>query len=241
MAVPYHRLIVGVGLRLNSLAGSSASALETVYVKTTQVAADYESVEVNFSAVKDLVIQAEARYSWIIASVKDENGRGNHPWRNLLHAVTASIANGGAIPPTSTGGTDKIIGVYGSVRDATAGTPLEERPLNLVRRWKRETWRTRDRFEYAIDGTRLYHTRTSATIDVCVYNSATQRAAMDASQATSMVLADSLEEALICEAVSMAFYDEAFPAQASQYRAYSNDQIAMIQACGTNAPQRITA
>src|SRR5687768_13932508 len=109
MAVPYAKLVADVGLRLNALAGVSSTAVEAVYVKATQVVGDYESVDFPFTACKNLVIQAEARYADIIASVRDANGKGSHPWRSLLHAVTASIAHGGIIPAVSSAA-DKIIG-----------------------------------------------------------------------------------------------------------------------------------
>jgi hypothetical protein len=239
MAVPYAKLISNVGLRLNALVGALPADLETTYKKATQVVGDYESADFPFTFVKDLVIQAEAKYAGIIAGVETPDGEG-HPFRNALHAVTASIANGAVIPSTSSGG-DKIIGSYGSVRDATDGKPLSRRSLSSVRRFVRETWRTTSRYGYSIDGVRLYHTRTNATIDVCVYNSATRRALMDSDQTASMLLADSLELGLICEAVSMAFRDDAFPAQAEQYRTYSLDQIALLQRGSTSTPQRLAA
>lgn len=232
MAVPYARLIASVGLRLNALVGSLPAALENTYKKTAFVAAtDFDSVDYPFTAVKDLVIQAESKYAGVIANV------GEHPFRRALHAVTANIASGGIIPATSSGG-DKTIGIYGAVRDSSSGLPLKETSLALVRRFNSETWRTIDRYDFAIDGVRLYHTRTNATIDVSVYNAATQRAAMDADQTSSMLLADVLESGLICEAVSMAFYDETFHGQAREYRNYSNEQINLIQQGLTTTPSK---
>jgi hypothetical protein len=231
MGVPYHRLIASVGLRLNALVGTAPTDLETTYKKTAFLAADFESADFPFTAIKDLVLQAEGKYAGIIANV------GNHPWRSSLHAVTASIVPGGVIPSTSSSG-DKIIGIYGSVRDASDGSPLKETSLSLVRRYRAETWRKVQLYRFAIDGTRLYHTRANATIDVCVYNAATQRALIEADQTTSMLLPDVLESAIICEAVSMAFRDDAFAAQAGSYRAYSGEQIALIQQGLTSVPAK---
>lgn len=229
MSVPYSRLVAGIGLRLNAIVGALPSDLDTTYKKTSFTQADFDSGDWPLSLVQDLVILAEARYAGIISNV------GNQPLRRALHSVTAGIAKGAVIPAIDSA-SEKIIGIYGSIRDLADNTVLTEQPLEVIRRINAETWRTYGLYHYKIDGVRLEHTRPSATIDVCTYNSVTQRAAVQAGG--NMLLPDHLESGLICEAVSMAFRDDAFSQQSSEYRGYSNEQIALIQNGLTSVPSK---
>lgn len=229
MAVPYSKLVTGIALRLNALVGNDPTSLETTYIKTTLTQSDFDSGDWTYTFAKDLAILAEGRYAGIIAGV------GNQPLRRALHSVTASIAKGGVIAATDSAG-EKILGIFGSVRDASDFTVMTEQPLEVIRRYNAETWRTYPIYAFKIDGTRLEHTRTGATIDVCVYNAATQRTSLQAGG--NMILPDHLESGLICEGVSMAFRDDMFPSQAQQYRNYSNGQIGLIQQGLTSIPSK---
>jgi len=220
MSVPYQKLVAEIGLRLNAIAGALPADLETTYIKTTLSQTDFKSGDWPYTLAKDLVILAEGKYAGIISFTNRQS------LRKPLISQTAAFASGVAFPATNSAG-DKVIGVPGAIKDAVDSTTLTEKPLALVRRLNAETWRVYPLYHFAFDGDRLEHTRTTVIADVCTYNSATQRAAVQASG--NMLLADSLEEALICEGVSMAFRDDNFPAQAKQYRDYSNQEIGRIQ------------
>lgn len=220
MSVPYQKLVGEIGLRLNAIVGALPADLENTYIKTTLTQADFKSGDWPLSFVQDLVILAEAKYAGIISFTDRKS------LRKPLISQTAAIASGGAFPATNTAGV-QIIGVPGAIKDSSDGTTLTEKPLALVRRLIAETWRVYPLYHFAFDGDRLEHTRTMVVADVCTYNSSTQRTAVQA--AGNMLLADSLEEALICEGVSMAFRDDNFPTQAKQYRDYSNEEIKRIQ------------
>lgn len=220
MSVPYAKLLSEIALRLNALVGALPVDLETTYIKSAFAQTDFKSGDWPYTFNKDLCILAEAKYAGIISSTN------NKSLRRPLISQTAAIASGGVFPSSNSGG-DKVIGIPGSISDSSDSKALTEKPLALVRRLIAETWRAYPLYHFAFDGDRLEHTRTNVIADVCTYNSATQRTAVQAGG--NMLLHDSLEEALICEGVCMAFRDEMFPAQASQYRNYSNDEIKRIQ------------
>jgi len=220
MSVPYQKLVVEIGLRLNAIVGGLPTDLEATYIKTTLSQTDFKSGDWTYTLAKDLVIVAEGKYAGIISFTNRQS------LRKPLISQTAVVVSGAAFPATNSGG-DKVIGIPGAIKDSADATTLTEKPLALVRRLNAETWRVYPLYHFAFDGDRVEHTRPDVIADVCTYNSATQRAAVQASG--NMLLSDSLEEALICEGVSMAFRDDNFPAQAKQYREYSNEEIKRIQ------------
>lgn len=107
-----------------------------------------------------------------------------HPWRSILKDTTAALADGDEIPQTSTN--DKqIIGLYGSVHDATDDMPLtEEFSLSELRRLVQNpnSWRKIGVYAYCIVKPRIFHTRTSVIIDVCVLDEAAVTAAIIADE-----------------------------------------------------------
>lgn len=109
-----------------------------------------------------------------------------HPWRKNISDVTAAITNGALIPQTGAAGA-QIIGVRGQVLDFTDGKALTDSfTLDEIRRMVENpnTWRVIPVYAYHIDLPRIYHTRTSVKIDVCVYDVVAQKAAIVADAVT---------------------------------------------------------
>lgn len=97
-----------------------------------------------------------------------------HPWRAVLKDVTASLASGDQIPQTGSGG-KPIIGVRGSVRDASDNKPLTNSfTLAEIRRLNDNpgTIRKIPVYGYVIVEPRIYHTRPNVKIDVCILDEA---------------------------------------------------------------------
>lgn len=218
MSLSYQDLIHGVLLRINGMNGTDPAALEITYAKTNLTSADAtESADFPWSSVKDACLLAEEDRAKEIANNRDD------ALRSYLHAVTANVPNHGTIPSVSSA-SDPRIGVFGTIRDATDGKPLTQKPLAVVRRLVAETWRLYPLYHFAFEGDRIEHTRTNVTFDICVYNRATRKTAIDANG--NSVLPESEEGWLISRAVSYLVKDDQFMAQAAMYRGYSGAQAA---------------
>lgn len=230
MSTPYHDILSSVGIRISALVGTLGPALETAFTTRPLTTAQFQSTVFPFSACKFSIISAEEKLAHAIANTS------GHPWRASLAGVTASLANEAAIPVTSSAAL-QIIGALGSVYDATDGTVCTKKPLAVIRRRVRNAaaFPTGSSiYHYDIDGRRIYHTRTNVVIDVCVYNRATQLAALTAN--SNMLLPDVLEEALICGAVAFMVRDDEFASQSSIFAAYFANTLEMIRSGLTAVP-----
>lgn len=191
MSVTYHQVLRQIALRVGALRGTQVEGVETSYITAPLTKAEISADSpVNFSALKDAVLMAEGKLATAIAET------GNHPFRRVLLSQTANIASGALIPSTNAASVP-VIGIRGSVVDATDGIVCERFSRAEVRRLIRNanSWRKGAIYAYDIDDSRIFHTRTNVKIDVCTYDAATQRTAIDANSA--MLLPDVLEEALV--------------------------------------------
>lgn len=232
MATPWHDVLASTGLRISALTGTLGPALETAFNVRPLTTTQFQSTVFPFTAVKYALINAEQKLAHAIANTS------GHPWRASLAGVTASIANEGVIPITSSAAIG-IIGALGSVYDATDGIVCTKKPLAVVRRRVRNASyfpTASNIYHYNVDDRRVYHTRTNVVIDVCVYSRATQLAALTAN--SNMLLPDVLDEALICGAVAFMVRDDEFSGQAATYAAYFATAISMIQQGLTAVPSK---
>jgi hypothetical protein len=218
MSVTYHRILRQIAIRTNSLVGVDAATLEASYVTSPLTAAQFDGADFTFAAHKDALQSAEEILARAIASKKDD------PNRNYLKSQTASLASGTEIGKTDGAGAP-IIGVYGSVRGTADGEVCTEKPIALIRRLNAETWRTYLLAYFAIEGTRIYHTKSGGVkIDVCIYDRAAQATAIDNNSA--ILLSDDLEPAYVAGALMMLTRDDAFAGQAGIYAGYFKEQVA---------------
>lgn len=195
-------------------------AIETSYITNPLTLAEFDGNETSFQGTKDSVLLAEEDFAKAIADT------GNHPWRRVLNGITASIPHQGVIPSTDAS-SNQIIGIYGAIRDASDGTICTEMPLEVIRRRVRNAnsfYRCASYF-YKIDGVRIEHTRTNATIDVCVYNRTTQAALMESNG--NMLLPDALESALVSRALS--YLTTTNVPVPTVYRSYSDEAESAIR------------
>lgn len=184
-------------IRIGAFQGQ-APAIEISYVKADPTD---DSVSQSFvpSSWHDELTTVEQEIAGAVSLDPD------HPWRGILHDVTASIANGGRIPDVGiTTATAKIIGEYGQVRDAVS--PF--RPLSpdmteadiRARDQNPGTMYISDVFSYSLRKPRLNHTRTNAIIDVCVFDYDARLAAITANAA---LLFQSAGNAYFCGVMSL--------------------------------------
>lgn len=225
MSVTYNTIIRNAAVRINAITGATSSALESAYITTPLTAAQVDSADFTLSVLKDTCLLVEEKLAHAIANT------GNHPWRSYLSSTTAAIAHRGFIPTVdaSSPSVRPLIGVLGSVYDATDLVVCTEKPLEVIRRRVDNpgTFFKTSVYWYKIDGVRIYHTRSNVKIDCCSYDRAAQATAI-ATLGNSTILPDVLEEAMVCGMVSMLVRDDAFTAQSQIYRNYFNDTLQMI-------------
>lgn len=221
MSVTYATILRQAAIRVNALVGTTPSALETNYLAAL-ASTSFDSADFPFTLFKDTCLAVEGKLASAIANT------GNHPWRSFLSGVTSALASGDLLPSLDST-SSPIIGVWGSVRDGSDSTPLTEMAFDDIRIEARNanTWLVTPIYGYKIDGTRIFHTRTTVIVDCCVYNRAT-RTTIIGTLTNSTLLPDALEEAMVCGMVSMLVRDDAFMPQAQIYRGYFNDALASI-------------
>lgn len=234
MGVPYSDIVRNVAVRINALTNATKPAeLEAAYTISPLTAADVqESAVFSYTGICDAILQAEQKLAQTIAETKD------HAWRAKLISQTDVLASGDTLPSTDENGLS-IIGVYGSVFDATDGTGLSEQPEEVIRRRLRTTaiWKI-PVYHYSFFGDSIIHTRTNVRIEVCIWDYLNQQAAIQAND--DMLLPDVLEEAVICGAITMLVRDDEWLAQGSQYATYFTDALAAIRS-NEPVPQRKAA
>lgn len=130
-----------------------------------------------------------ARAETIFPSIVEELAQSvaanlNHPWRSVIGSVTDTLADGALIPETDENDIP-IIGLYGLVRDSEDGENLTDVfSASEIRRLNQNPgdWRKIPVYAFAIVKPRIYHTRTTVTIDVCVLDEAAIATAIAADQ-----------------------------------------------------------
>ena len=206
----YHDLLADIGIRINAIAGSQAATLETNFSVRPLTTAQWKSAVFSFTATKQTLQRAEERLATAIAET------GNHPWRNFLASTTATLANEAQLP-SQDANSKQIVGLWGSVYDASDSGVCVERPIEEI---SRRVSNANSRFKcpaynFRIDGQRIYHTRAGVRIDVCIYDSAAQKTAIDSNAA--ILLPDVLAPAYVCGTLALLFRDTQFQSQAAQY------------------------
>lgn len=211
MAVPYKRILSGVGLRIRALNITTAASASAAYTGQT-----WKSARFPKEAVQDAILNAVAHYAEIIAET------GNHPWRTYFTATLTSLADAAEIPAIATDDELPIIGIYGEIRDHTDQRALTEKNVSYIERCIRLEY---DDYHYKLLGNKIRHTRELVDMDVCVYDAATERTALASG---NMILPDPLEPAVMAHALSQLVITEEYQSQASfygQFAAMVADQI----------------
>ena len=131
-----------------------------------------------------LRVAAEAEFSSIEEDMAVEIATNpEHPMRANIADVTSALTSGALIPSTGSGTGRQIIGEYGIVRDGSDSKSLSKSfSLEAIRRLGENvnTWRKIPVYSYVIVKPRIFHTRTTVIIDVCVWDVAAQETAIAA-------------------------------------------------------------
>lgn len=217
----YHDILAAGAVRFDALIGPQKAQLETTYTTRPLTAANFQSTVFPFSDALASILWAEQQ---IAAAVADT---GNSSLRSYLASRTANILNGGRIPSVDENGVP-IIGIYGAVKDATSGRVYYPKALaEIERRVENPTtfWVVPVYF-YRQIGTSIYHTGTNVKLDVCVYDSAVQQAAI---AADGEILFPTLEPLYVDGMLSRDIRDDEFMAQTAVYNGYFQNGLAAIR------------
>lgn len=218
MSTTYSSITNQTALRINAITGATAALVEAAYVTVPfTVTQGNASPVFPYASIKDAILNIEGRLADAIAST------GDHPYRAYLISTTDSLSNGEVLPSLDANG-EQIIGVWGSVFDASDTTKVYRAKdiAQVIRRTTNPNGRYRVTvYWYFMDDLNIYHTGTAVKCKVCVYSRDNQATIFDANG--DMLLPDSLADALVCGAVSELVRDDEFMAQASVYRKYFMD------------------
>jgi len=232
MAVAVEKVLRSAAIRINGIAGTTAATIEAAYITTPITATQLDSPDFPLTPLKDTFLLVEEKLVNAVAGfkVKEVSPAGvvsyrYHEWRTSITTQTDNIAHLGAIPSTDAS-SNKIVGVYGSVFDATSNIACEEMPIQDIRIAVRNanSWLVSPIYGFHVVGNRMHHTRTNVKMDVCTYNRSTRATAID-TLTNPILLPDAAEEAYVCGMVSLLVRDDAFTGQAQIYRNYFENTL----------------
>jgi hypothetical protein len=200
-----------VMLKANELNAADASTLASVYSVSTigQTELNDRAIEFPFAAINDAILDA----CGMIVERIGENV--NSPYRSYFHDTTDSLTDGARIPEYSQAG-HPVIGRIGTVRDATTNEELEMVPRQVVKGADSITLKVSPHL-YAIDGSRIWHTRTSVIADVVVWESQVERYWLESSPRGICPLPDALHPTIVNGALSIIFRGDFNSDQAPVY------------------------
>lgn len=229
----YHDLLADIALRVNAFAGTVPEDMEIAYATRPLTGSLFDSAIAPYSSIISALLLAEEKLAQACASTS------NPVLRSYLHSVTASLVSGSPMP-TMDNANHPIIGILGSVRDASDGTACKEKTLEEIERRRRNAngFYRLPAYMYKFDGTRLEHTRTVVTVDCCVYDWAAQEQAVEDN--ATMLLGDDLGEAIICGAVASLMRDDEYLEQGLAYAKYFEDTLARLRAGLSPVPNKVT-
>lgn len=244
MAVSYEKIIRQAALRTQAFTGVGATPalLQTAYTTTPLTATQVASPDFPLAAYQDACLVIEEKIAVAVASFAEKvNGQvRRHPWARVLLSQTANVANNALIPSTDSS-SNSIIGVWGSVVDATDGNICAEMALDEIRMVARNanSWLKGEVYGYAFDGNRVTHTRANVKIDVCTYNRTTQTTAIS-TITNSILLPDAAEGVYVDGMVSLLVRDDMFMPQAAVYAGYFAEDLSVLVRGGV-PQQRVAA
>lgn len=223
MSLTYHQVLASAAIRISALVGADMPALETTFNTRPLTSANFQSTVFTFSAIKRSLQAAEEKLCRTIATNRSS------VYRDYLASTTGSLANVAQLPSLDTG-SKQIIGVWGSIKDATDGRPCRlNKTENIVKIVDNIGSRyLLSYYFYAIESQRIYHTRTNVKIDCCIYDGDAQKTAIDSDTATLLPYA--FEEAYINGTVTMMERTDEFVAQAGIYADYFKDDLDKLAA-----------
>jgi hypothetical protein len=222
----YNEVLRQLAITVNALGGTTTPAtLNSVYDTVPLTEANFTSATASsifsFGFLKSKLLNAQEALFMALAST------ATNPLRAAIESQTDSLAYGDAILTNVAG--QPVVGAYGTVRDATNLQPLalneledvQLRALNPGGMFKLGV------YQYAILGTRVFHTRTEVVVDVCAY----ERPDVDTLSLTgNILLPDVLGPAVVQGAIAECFRDDEYLEQAGRAGAIYSGWLTALRA-----------
>jgi hypothetical protein len=165
MAITYAKVTQEVLNLLGAIKGATPVLAEASYTAapdtSTVIGPDFLA-----SQVQDSIAVALGEIVEAIASTP------LNPERAAFTSQTAALASGDLIPRTDSGLVNVVVGVIGTVRDSSNSKVLLTTDVDKVRSFVEFASTVYSGFIpywFAVDGQRIYHTRTNVVADVCTY------------------------------------------------------------------------
>jgi len=168
MSITYQAVLGRVAFQLNVIAGSDSTEADYNYILATQTNSTMFDPRFTKTPVGDAILDAEAK---LIEAICFTAG---NPERAAFAELTAAVASAAFIPTVGASGA-KIIGALGAVTDATSGIVCSPRELSVVRMVaaNENSMFQAAQYVYALDGSKIYHSRTNVKIDVATFTMGT--------------------------------------------------------------------
>lgn len=222
MSTTYNTVIAEVALRINAVYGPISATLQSNYITSPLTTTQVVSSIFPLAAIQDAVLDTEGALAKAVADT------ANSPLRQYLAAQTSSLANLATLPSLSSA-SKPIIGVWGTVVDASDSQVCSLMPLDEVRRraTNANSQFVCDEYWYNIIDRVILHTRTNVIVKCCVYSRSDQATILAANG--SILLADALASAYVAGAVSTLVRDDEFMAQAAKAQTQFDSATAAIR------------
>lgn len=224
MAQTYANIFRQIALATNSIGGvTTPSALNSVYDATLTEAnftVATASTIFAFEFLIDKMLNAQEGLFLALAST------ATNPLRRFIETQTGNLASGAQITTNASG--LPVVGAYGAVRDTSNARvlTLEEVENIQLRVQNPNSMFKLAIYQYAIVGTRIFHTRTNVIVDVCGY---TRPDAGTLDLTDDILLPDVLGPAMVQGAISECYRDDEYMGQAQQARGFYNQWIQALQ------------
>lgn len=191
--------------------------------------------------IRAVMADVHSDLAWAIASVKDSQGIGNHPWRVHFADLTVNVTNGANLPTVGNTGA-VIIGVLGRPYDAANVDQLmTPASAERVSAFNNAGIYTNPSNLYHINGAKVYHTTANIIFPVCAYDRDDLVAIISANGnygtgAASGTIPDTLTMAWVAGCIAMAVVEEELMAQAGIYATYYGNVLERIASGRTDMP-----
>lgn len=237
MSVPYHTIIRQAAVRISSIVGVTATALDSAYLTSPLTATQISSTDFTIGMQKDAVVNVVGRIIRTYASVP------NHPFRAYNISQTANIAHKGVIPSTNSASVP-IVGVYGAVRDASTGQELTEQPIQIINTIVDDTdsFLKGEYYYFKQVSDRLWHTRTNVVMDVCTFSASNELTTI--ANNGNAPIPDACIDIAVAGLIAQYVIDDEYTAQANMYGNYFENclsQMASGAVAFTPAPSLISS
>lgn len=223
MAITYGKLESEVSLLLGNIVGDDVADANTNYAAAASTS---NRLNVDFppTAVQDAVLATIDEIMYTIFATP------RHPERAGFVAFSSALTSGAPIPQADAGGTNIFNGVIGIVRDASTSvicTPVDMDQIASYNLFKSSIYTGFALYHYAIQGDRIYHTRTTVNVELPCWSRPTWSAG------NNIPLLDYHERAIVMGAVSqLALSEGKYAGLVSQAADFYSSHLARIKAQG---------